>query len=194
MDKSLQGCFAGPEADTRGGEWRRRERYTAGTVCSRTKSSMRTLWTITCCMYIVSLTGPYRPCMPETLRDASLPQASGIKYHTLTGDAYSRKSKSSWSRPIRYTFTFTACSMSSSMPPRPKPWEEKGSPGMGGSAVAGPSTTNLSSAFDNAVASTSSTAPRIPDRPANLDGTMTTSGMYLCVKAEIVVNDQVMAE
>jgi hypothetical protein len=45
--------------------------------------------------------------------------------------------------------------------------------------LAGPSTTNnqnLTSAFDNAVASSSSTAPRIPDRPANLDSTMTTSG------------------
>lgn len=149
---------------------------------------------ITCCMYVVSLAGPYRPYMPSGARNAPWPQVSGIKYHTLTGDAYSRKLKSSKSRPVKSTFTFTACSMSSSMPPRPKPWEEKGSTGTGGSAVAGPSTTNLSSAFDNAVASTSSTAPRIPDRPANLDGTMTTSGTYLYGKAVITAYDQVMAE
>jgi hypothetical protein len=72
-------------------------------------------------------------------------------------------------------------SMASSLPPRPKPWEEKGASGSS-NAVAGPSSStnnqNLSSAFDNAVASSSSTAPRIPDRPSNLDGTMTTSGEY----------------
>ena len=76
---------------------------------------------------------------------------------------------------------YTSTRMASSLPPRPKPWEEQGASG-GNNAVAGPSSStnnqNLSSAFDNAVASSSSTAPRIPDRPANLDGTMTTSGEH----------------
>jgi hypothetical protein len=86
--------------------------------------------------------------------------------------------------------------MASSLPPRPKPWEEKGASGSS-NAVAGPSSTtnnqNLSSAFDNAVASSSSTAPRIPDRPSNLDGTMTTSGEYQPY-SEVCTDRQVTAE
>ena len=69
--------------------------------------------------------------------------------------------------------------MSSSLPPRPKPWEQAS-----GNAVAGPSTqpagqSALSSAFDNAVASTStSSAPPIPDRPSgSLDNQVATTGM-----------------
>lgn len=72
--------------------------------------------------------------------------------------------------------------MSSSLPPRPKPWETASN----GNAIAGPSSqpatngqSQLSSAFDNAVASTSS-APRIPERPANLDSTVATTGALQC--------------
>ncbi|WRT64230.1 uncharacterized protein IL334_001159 [Kwoniella shivajii] len=59
-----------------------------------------------------------------------------------------------------------------SLPPRPKPWETASSPAIP-SSEAGPSkpstTTTTSSAFDTALqASSSSNAPRIPDRPADL--------------------------
>lgn len=81
-----------------------------------------------------------------------------------------------------YLLQFCHSPMSSSLPPRPKPWEQASN----GNAIAGPSSqpagqSQLSSAFDNAVASTSTTAPRIPDRPSgNLDSTVSTTGTSLC--------------
>ncbi|ORY33693.1 Peroxin 13, N-terminal region-domain-containing protein [Naematelia encephala] len=62
------------------------------------------------------------------------------------------------------------------LPPRPKPWETNGANGQPSSSV--PET--KSSVFDNAVASSSSTsAPRVPERPAGLnDGTIATTSGY----------------
>jgi len=65
-----------------------------------------------------------------------------------------------------------------SLPPRLKPWETTTSNGNGNANATASSSKMTASAFDNAVASTSGTgtAPKLPERPAGLDGTIATSG------------------
>ena len=74
---------------------------------------------------------------------------------------------SSRSRPLP-----TAMASSSSLPPRPKPWEtSNGASSSTGATTAQPGP----SVFDTAVATNSSTAPKLPERPAGLDGTLTSN-------------------
>nr|XP_019049323.1 peroxin-13 [Kwoniella bestiolae CBS 10118]OCF28253.1 peroxin-13 [Kwoniella bestiolae CBS 10118] len=71
----------------------------------------------------------------------------------------------------------------SSLPPRPKPWESKPTSAVPVSnSEAGPSSkpsTSTTSAFDNALqASSSSSAPKLPDRPSDLGGSSLTTQPY----------------